>query len=466
MTYGFKTSRKQFCNRFDNKTSYEKLGLAMKHCQRNDECAGIYDDDCDAFGDLKLCSAVGKISDGVMLDSCIYVKGPGKSRRAILSFQHQKIIVLSVTLLLYYFFCFQAKERSLVKHVSIAKVDSNEFDVFKLKKDIAEILKKDDNKIAIAKDKKHCQTLDCRCIVGPADFNYRTHPSTIYLENDVSNICLKILDFLILDGESNINSHIDILFEQSMIFLDKQRGPDKIMVEVFYPIYLTSFQPTYRKLSNRLNHSDPFTYDQRITAGGRYFYDGNYDICENTYPCKDSINKMVSTWQKVVNIFSFDWKMEIGSMVANFNYVLMMCCEFDYLQKEYVCSDSLQIAEERWAPNAKLFNPSCKLKPNGKGLNELIQTVTEEIFNVPFNGVYLNDLIGYLGYSSTFDLLALQKHRYMYTARELHPIVGIDSWILEKEEGWNQTNYLATYQNWVTHKSILDKNRTIGERKI
>ena len=90
MTYGFKTSRKQFCNRFDNKTSYEKLGLAMKHCQRNDECVEIYDDDCDAFGDLKLCSGVGKISDGVILDSCIYVKGPGKSRRAILSFQHQK----------------------------------------------------------------------------------------------------------------------------------------------------------------------------------------------------------------------------------------------------------------------------------------------------------------------------------------------------------------------------------------
>ena len=76
---GFKTSKIEFCNRVDNKTSYENLGLAIKHCQRNDECLGIYDDDCDAFGHLKLCKDVRKISDGVILGSCIYKKGPGKS---------------------------------------------------------------------------------------------------------------------------------------------------------------------------------------------------------------------------------------------------------------------------------------------------------------------------------------------------------------------------------------------------
>ena len=67
--------------------------------------------------------------------------------------------------------------------------------------------------------------------------------------------------------------------------------------------------------------------------------------------------------------------------------------------------------------------------------------------------------------SSTFDLSSLQGDKYMYNTRNLHPIQGMDTWILEAREGWSQCNYLATYQNWVTHKSKLEENRTIGKSK-
>ena len=87
MNYGFKSSRNQLCNRFDNKTSYEKLGTAIRHCQRDDECVAIYDDDCDASGDLKLCKAVQNISDGVILVSCVYTKGPGKMLESNITIQ-------------------------------------------------------------------------------------------------------------------------------------------------------------------------------------------------------------------------------------------------------------------------------------------------------------------------------------------------------------------------------------------
>ena len=348
------------------------------------------------------------------------------------------------------------------KNISIVNVASNEFDVLKLKKEIKDVLKKDENKTA--KGSRLCRTLGCRCIATQSDFDYLQDASnpykgipkdfmSKYLENDVSNICLQLLNVLILDGDNKTDKNLDNLFEQSMNFLDKQRGPDEVMVEVFYPGYLTSFQPMYQELKKNSNHIDPFTYDQRIMDGS-FFFDENDYICERTHLCNDVLNGLVSTWEKVIDIFSFDWQMEIGSLVANFNYLMMICSN----------KESLQIAEEMWAPNNKFFKARCGLNADAEGFNKLIQTITEQTFDSPFEGIYLNDLIGYLGYSSTFDLSALQNDRYMYTARDLHPIQGMDTMKNWVEEGWKtQCNYLATYHNWVTHKTKLDENKTIGK---
>ena len=212
----------------------------------------------------------------------------------------------------------------------------------------------------------------------------------------------------------------------------------------------------YRKLKKISNHSDPFIYDQRINGGDGqniFFYDENDKTCNNTFSCKNALMGVASTWQKVINVFSFDWKMDIGSMIANFNYLMMLCSD----------KDSLQISEDMWAPNNEFFTPTCILNEDAIGFNEFIQTITEEISKLPFNGIYLNDLVGYLGYSSTFDLSSLNKDKYMYNARNLHPIQGMDIWKNVAVETWKQCNYWATYQNWAKHTSKLDENNTMGK---
>ena len=352
---------------------------------------------------------------------------------------------------------------SAKKNSSIKKVSSNEFEVPDLKKRIGRKMENHENKAF--NDNKLCKHLGCRCIANSTDFEHyqdhsnpnKNHASTNKqkrLKNDVSNICLTLLTFFIMDGEKNMEKNLNLLFQQSMNFLNRQRGPDEIMVYVFYPIYTTFFQAIRRKLEKELNYSVPFIYDQRSTFADRgywFFDDLNEKICTNTKYCKNALAGIVSTWKKVLNVFSFNWKMQTGSLVANWNYLMMLCSE------KY----PLQTTTKMWAPNNKFFVASCWMSVNAHGLFELIQTITEEISMLPFEGIYLNDFIGYLGYSSTFDLSSLGKNEYMYNTRNLHPIYGMDTWMHDK--GWRQCNYLATYQKWVKHASNLDQGKPKGK---
>ena len=68
--------------------------------------------------------------------------------------------------------------------------------------------------------------------------------------------------------------------------------------------------------------------------------------------------------------------------------------------------------------------------------------------------------------SLTFDLSSLQNDMYMYNARNLHPIQGMDTIISEAEEGWDQCNYLSTYQNWVKHTTNLKESNTTGKYEM
>ena len=358
--------------------------------------------------------------------------------------------------------------------MSIRKVASKDFEISKLKKKISKELRAHESEAEIVS--RRCRSLYCRCITTSSDFDYYNNPSNPLrpgagaigsddsqkqLENDVSNICLKLLSFLLLDGDVNRAKNLEQLFQQSMNFLDRQRGPNEIMVEVFYPIYTTSFQQTYQKLEKGSNYSDPFTYDQRMTGSdgtNLFIYDENENTCENVADCKDTLRDLASTWMNVINIMSFDWKMGIGSMISNLNYLMMVCSD----------TYSLQTNEEMWAPN-KEFGVPCITNEDTKALFELIQTITEEIFNLHFNGVYLNDLVGYLGYSSTFDISSLQKDKYMYNTRNLHPILGMDTAMDEEKlriEGWRPCNYLGTFQNWIKRTSNPEKIEGMGKCAI
>ena len=76
---GFETMRYEYCNRSGRKLSYEPLLKAINKCKNSDECVGIYDEDCDGRGELELCKEVFYISNGVILESCIYKKRLGKT---------------------------------------------------------------------------------------------------------------------------------------------------------------------------------------------------------------------------------------------------------------------------------------------------------------------------------------------------------------------------------------------------
>ena len=76
---GFERAKSTSCDQFVEKTPYETIGMAMKECQKDDKCVGIYDDDCNRRGEFELCKEISKISNGVKLGSCIYTKDSGKS---------------------------------------------------------------------------------------------------------------------------------------------------------------------------------------------------------------------------------------------------------------------------------------------------------------------------------------------------------------------------------------------------
>ena len=372
--------------------------------------------------------------------------------------------------MLIFLFYFQKEDIiPYIEDISIVKVSSNEFEISNLKKKIAKTLKDHDNEADFGG--RLCRDLRCKCIASKSDFEYLFSHSDAdknkvvegdfrkQLENDVSNICITLLNFLMLDEEINMEKNLGLLFEQSMNFLDSQRGPDEIMVDIFYPIYVRFFEPLYSKLKKDQNYSDPFTYDQRVIRpdGTNFFFDDiNQNACKIIAKCNETLNGLLSTWKKVRNVMSFDWNMGIGSMISNFNYLMMMCSDIHPLQTN----------EQMWAPNQEFGGVPCRTNADARALYELIQTITEEIFDLPFGGIYLNDLVGYLGYSSTFDISSLQKDKYMYNTRNLHPIIGMDTYMNEEKlriEGWRQCNYLGTFQNWVKRTSNLGKTKSIGK---
>lgn len=153
---------------------------------------------------------------------------------------------------------------------------------------------------------------------------------------------------------------------------------------------------------------------------------------------------------------SFDWTMNFGSMLANFNYLLDLCSERNYLQKE----------EKMWAPNHPSYRGQCQLDSYTKELRKDLETITEGIFDSPAKGLYLNDLIGYIGYSTTFDISSLKKEKYLSTTRNMHPVYGMDR--VQDVDEWKtgdsrkQCNYLATYQKWVQLTSKRSKQNLGG----
>ena len=153
----------------------------------------------------------------------------------------------------------------------ITKVNTNDFELSPIKAKIAEILESHNYELSV--ESKFCRSLKCKCITSQNDFAH-SHSNTVHklqsekekkIENDVSNVCLTVLRYLILDEQDNISSNLHELYKESVKFLDKERGPDETMVEVMYPAYVRLFDKKCRQLKMDSNYTDTFQYDQRIT---------------------------------------------------------------------------------------------------------------------------------------------------------------------------------------------------------
>ena len=119
--------------------------------------------------------------------------------------------------------------------------------------------------------------MKCKCISSQSDVENALYQSSAGLsplkivsvterqkENDVSNVCLTVIKFLMLDGKNRIGRNLASLFKESQKLLNKQRGPDEVMIHVIYPISVQLFEKRYRELKRNKNFTDNFRYDQRI----------------------------------------------------------------------------------------------------------------------------------------------------------------------------------------------------------
>ena len=89
-TQGFRKMLTEFCTPGGIRPKpYSIFELAMKDCQKNDKCVGIYEEYCDGkdskvgekwfkIREFKLCEEFKSISNGVLTASCVYISDQGK----------------------------------------------------------------------------------------------------------------------------------------------------------------------------------------------------------------------------------------------------------------------------------------------------------------------------------------------------------------------------------------------------
>ena len=106
-----------------------------------------------------------------------------------------------------------------------------------------------------------------------------------------------------------------------------------------------------------------------------------------------------------------------------------------------------------WSVNDIRFRGPCKFGEDTLGFYRDIEPITEGIFKEPFQGGYINDLVGFLGYSTTFDITSLKEDKYLSTTRNLFPLYGMDQLKPLEEHTWQECNYVGTFQRWVQYTS-------------
>ena len=342
--------------------------------------------------------------------------------------------------------------------MAIEEVQSNEFSFHLLKKKIARILAnqhKGNEKMLQEK----INDLRCKCIFAMSCWSLQPNTGTeqkVLIEDQVSNVCLMLLNFLMLDGQERIDGNLNTLYEKSMKNTEqRQSGTDEVMMAIISPIYVQFFANRYRQLKNESNYSDPFIYDQRFNAWalGGMFFDDNELVCGEGTFCYETLTKFANTWNNISIVMDFPWDMGFGTIVANFNFLLDICDDG---------SMPFQEAEQQWSGFNNNTLGRCRFEQNMSVFYKDMAVLSSIISGTTFEGLYLNDLFGFLGYSPTFDVSSLQEDGYVSTTKSLHPMYGIDRWLGNSEYDSMSCVYKSTYQRWTRNIEASIQNPNIG----
>ena len=118
--------------------------------------------------------------------------------------------------------------------------NTNDFGVRALKMNIARVLASQYIDPDISSNL--FKALKCKCVTF-IDCNTMESMSRSYkvdetklTDNDVSNVCLIMIRFLMLDGPMNRDSNLKILAEEATKYVEKRRGPNQILLEIIYPL--------------------------------------------------------------------------------------------------------------------------------------------------------------------------------------------------------------------------------------
>ena len=102
-------------------------------------------------------------------------------------------------------------------------VKTHEFSVHLLKKKIASIVaNRHKGNRTILQEK--INDLTCQCIFAFSCWTMESNTRTekkVLVEDQVSNVCLRMLNFLILDGEDRIDNNLKTLYEQCSVHMEK-----------------------------------------------------------------------------------------------------------------------------------------------------------------------------------------------------------------------------------------------------
>ena len=261
-----------------------------------------------------------------------------------------------------------------------------------------------------------------------------------------------MLTFLILDGPFSINSNLQLLMEDArkMFGTVFTNTFDSLMDKVISPIFKQRF-------SKRISLSGSRTKeDQRLLS-----FKTKGDCIKLGPRCSVILNRFINTIHRLSNIFFVlniehkesapvlhNWKRNVGTLLANINYLLD-----DKYERRWKYIRDQSSKEENWDKNSKMANVA---KVN-------MHDELTDLFNdmIPDQNISLPDMLGLLGFADGERTEETMEKELKYS------LPGFDPLFHKPKSNCNLHYY---FQSWVQYRGRIDifstdygKRRQFGE---